>query len=230
MTEGGPTLAHFGFMIAAFWLVQIGAQILLAVLSAPFTPWGHFPYFSVVWSVLAADLVLLLLIYRAFHAQHYVTWRSIGGCRPTLPLPTVMLLVLVTMAFVYFLDFAYVEWLGQEYSQDLEEVFDGLLRQRNYLSFSVLIFSTVIGAPILEEVVFRGFLQTALTKYMRPWIAVILSALIFAAVHFDLDVFPLLFVMGLLLGWLYAYTRSIWPSVALHFLNNSVAVVLLVLP
>jgi len=225
--EIGPNIKHFLVMIVAFWVVQFGAQILLAVLSVPFTPTGHLPYFSVAWGIALADLVLVILIYRAFHAQQYVTWRSIGGVSPRQSIPVLVLLVLGALGLIYIIELAFADWLGLEYSQDIEEVFNGLRSQQNTLSYFLLVFSTVIGAPILEEIVFRGFLQTALANRIGDFLAVIISSTIFGLIHFDLDAMPLLIVMGLFLGGLYSITRSIWPSVALHMVNNGLAVYLL---
>jgi membrane protease YdiL (CAAX protease family) len=52
-------------------------------------------------------------------------------------------------------------------------------------------------------------------------LAVILSAFIFAAVHNDLPSFPVLFCIGILLALLRWRTRSLWPGILLHLLNNA---------
>jgi membrane protease YdiL (CAAX protease family) len=56
-----------------------------------------------------------------------------------------------------------------------------------------------------------------------------LSALIFAAAHFDPASFPVLFFIGLALAIARWRTRSIWPGIILHLLNNGLSAVLVVL-
>lgn len=78
-----------------------------------------------------------------------------------------------------------------------------------------------------EELFFRGIILRyglQLTKNMH--VSVWLSAIVFTVVHLEyLNAFPILF-MGLLLGYLYVYSGSIWWNVLLHFLNNAMIVLI----
>ena len=77
-----------------------------------------------------------------------------------------------------------------------------------------------------EEMTFRGVLQQSLTRKMNPHVAIILSAAIFSFIHFQFYGFlPRLF-LGLLLGYMFYITGSLWTSMLMHFLNNGTAVVL----
>lgn len=80
--------------------------------------------------------------------------------------------------------------------------------------------------PIAEEIVFRGAiqhtLQVALGKRYH-WIAIVISALIFGFIHFNLAQGVHAFVIGLLLGWMFYRTGSILPGLVFHWVNNSVA-------
>lgn len=84
-----------------------------------------------------------------------------------------------------------------------------------------LLLLAVFVAPLCEEVLFRGFLFTGFQRSMPLAWAVVLSALIFAAAHNDLPSFPVLFCIGLLLALLRWRTRSLWPGILLHLLNNA---------
>lgn len=84
----------------------------------------------------------------------------------------------------------------------------------------------VIGllAPMAEEVVFRGAILRSLLRWnQRHWLCIAISALIFAAMHFNPAQMPHAFATGLLLGWMYWRTGSILPGVAFHWVNNSIA-------
>ena len=78
----------------------------------------------------------------------------------------------------------------------------------------------VIVAPICEELFFRGFLLQGLRQNMPAWAAIGVSSLIFAAAHLSLGSFPILLILAIFLGILRVATRSIWPGVILHTLNN----------
>jgi len=75
-------------------------------------------------------------------------------------------------------------------------------------------------APVAEEVAFRGYAQSALRTWARPWPAVASGAFLFAAMHLDPVRFPAVLLLGLAFGWMALRSGSIWPSVAAHAVNN----------
>ena len=78
-----------------------------------------------------------------------------------------------------------------------------------------------------EELTFRGVLQQALTRKMKnPHVAIILSAAIFSFIHFQFYGFLPRMFLGVLLGYMFYVTGSLWTSMLMHFLNNGTAVVL----
>ena len=60
----------------------------------------------------------------------------------------------------------------------------------------------------------------SLTKYMPPWSAVGLTALIFACVHFSCQRFLPLLVLGIVFGGLYAESRNLLAAITAHSLWN----------
>lgn len=92
-----------------------------------------------------------------------------------------------------------------------------------------LLLLAVFVAPVCEEVLFRGFLFAGFLRGMPLAWAVILSAFIFAAAHNDPASFPVLFCIGLLLALLRWRTRSLWPGILLHLLNNAWSAVSIIL-
>lgn len=77
-----------------------------------------------------------------------------------------------------------------------------------------------------EELTFRGLLQQSLVRRCKnPHVGIILSAAVFAFIHFQFYGFlPRLF-LGILLGYLFHYSGSLWTSILMHFINNGSAVV-----
>ena len=77
-----------------------------------------------------------------------------------------------------------------------------------------------------EEMTFRGVLQQSLTRKMNPHVAILLSAAIFSFIHFQFYGFLPRMFLGVLLGYMFYITGSLWTSMLMHFLNNGTAVVL----
>lgn len=111
-----------------------------------------------------------------------------------------------------------------------------LLEQMNLPDVNAELFATIMAtpwgylaicifAPLVEEVVFRGAILRALLESYRPWIAILISALFFAVVHFNPAQMPHAFLIGVLMGWMYWRTGSIIPGILLHWVNNTVAFV-----
>ncbi len=95
-----------------------------------------------------------------------------------------------------------------------------------------LLASAVVIAPVLEELIFRGLVQTALLNECGDrwrWAVVVAASMIFAGVHIGQpwQVLPSLFVLALVLGWLYERTGRLWASVLVHAGFNAVNVVLM---
>lgn len=89
-----------------------------------------------------------------------------------------------------------------------------------------LVLSIIAGSlltPLGEEFAFRGVLTSALLPRMPAWAAIVLGAAVFALAHGINPVLPTAFVVGLVSGFLFHRTGSIWPSVAVHAGNNTVA-------
>ncbi|MCH8015656.1 MAG: CPBP family intramembrane metalloprotease [Acidobacteria bacterium] len=88
--------------------------------------------------------------------------------------------------------------------------------------------TTVILAPIFEELIFRGYLYTSmLTAFKRERERLVVNAMLFAAAHVFLAAFLFgaeipyyIFVLGYLLAKLYERSRSVLPCILLHALNN----------
>ena len=80
---------------------------------------------------------------------------------------------------------------------------------------------------VSEEFIFRGAIQQTCAKWFdNHHIASIVTAAVFSLIHFDLFNFIPRFIMGIVLGYLFYFSGSIWTSVCVHFFNNGVIVVM----
>ena len=89
----------------------------------------------------------------------------------------------------------------------------------------VFLFYVSILAPLVEEIVFRGIIMGSLRRF-GDCFALLLSALLFAAVHINLAQAPNAFLMGLVMGYFTLCTGSLWTGVLIHMLNNSLVILL----
>jgi hypothetical protein len=92
-------------------------------------------------------------------------------------------------------------------------------------------FLVILAAPISEETFFRGFVFRGMRQALRFPVAAVISAVIFGAFHYtgtsSLTVLPQLAVLGLALAWIYERTGSIYPTMAVHAVNNALAFIIL---
>jgi membrane protease YdiL (CAAX protease family) len=106
--------------------------------------------------------------------------------------------------------------------QTNDQVLLALSKYAPLTTYATLIVAVFV-APICEEVFFRGFVFAGLLRGMPLVWAIVFSSLIFGVAHFDVGSFAVLFIIGLALAFLRWRTRSIWPGIMLHMLNNGIA-------
>jgi membrane protease YdiL (CAAX protease family) len=132
--------------------------------------------------------------------------------------------VVCTYLFMFGLDgLGYSEWLVQTFGKKIE-MQDAL---RVYQEADAVIIrllmaiSVVIIAPIVEEVVFRGYIYTVTKRYTARLFSTLLSAILFAVVHnYIPGLVPLAF-LAILLTISYEITGSLWAPISIHALFNA---------
>jgi membrane protease YdiL (CAAX protease family) len=88
----------------------------------------------------------------------------------------------------------------------------------------VMLIALVIGAPVSEELLFRGFLLSALAKSRTGfWGAAVISNTAWTLTHLPWSWAPnfIIFVFGLLLSFILSRTGSVWPCVLAHCIANA---------
>lgn len=108
---------------------------------------------------------------------------------------------------------------------DLPNTMENLFQEM--MTHPLGIFATVVMAPVMEELLFRGAIQGHLMRiWKNPTWAILLSSLLFGLVHGNPAQIPFAFIVGLGLGWMYYVTGSLAPCFFMHFVNNGSAVVI----
>lgn len=133
-------------------------------------------------------------------------WWGLGGYFAALPL--VILISAINQQI----------WQGQGGSNPILPI---VLAEKDGVALLIFFVTAAIAAPIFEEILFRGFLLTSLTRYLPTWGAIALSSVIFAVAHLSLsEVLPLT-VLGMVLGFVYVRSGNLLSSMLLHGLWNS---------
>lgn len=93
-----------------------------------------------------------------------------------------------------------------------------------------MIAAAVLGAPIVEEVLYRGCLQAGIVGLSAPpWTAIVITSGLFTAMHIaivDWNALVTLFALSLVMGWVYERTGRLSAAVLLHMLFNGLNVAL----
>lgn len=91
-------------------------------------------------------------------------------------------------------------------------------------AFAAFFVVVSVVAPVIEELIYRGLGFSLLAPY-GTWVAIVVTGVLFGASHGLLIALPILTVFGLVIGWLRARVRSVYPPMILHGLFNGVALI-----
>lgn len=89
-----------------------------------------------------------------------------------------------------------------------------------------MFFLLCLVAPVTEEILFRGLILRGLLRRFRAWPAIFLSSMLFAVMHLNPWQTITAFGLGVIFGWYYHRTGSLWPCIIGHALNNLMVVVI----
>ena len=118
-------------------------------------------------------------------------------------------------------------WILDKNADDLSDAARELTDRASGVGILLLVVLVVIGAPIVEELFFRGFLMGALERTTgRAW-GLWISALFFGAVHFEPLQFAALVLFGLIAGWLVQHYGRLGPAIFAHMGFNAVTIAIL---
>lgn len=243
-TERIPGIGVALGLIVLYFLLQVAASLLLAAVIGVVEGVSH-PGGKTVWvtvqalmqqpamqttlvmfSLGVAAALLFLLVWRrwprlCFQAQP-------PGFGFTLPERQSFLLLAVLVGLAApVLGGLLTQWFAQGHpvTQDIQQ-----LGGRTPLGLRIPLVLLVISlGPMVEELLFRGVLLSALLQRWRAVPSVLISSALFGLAHlsglqFQWFALPQLILLALLLAWLRMRSGSIWPAVVAHGTNNLLAV------
>lgn len=107
-----------------------------------------------------------------------------------------------------------------------EEMMMAFSATKNIGGLLVNLLMIAVIAAVGEELIFRGLIQKLMTQMFRnAHLAVLITAVLFSAFHFQFFSFLPRFVLGIVMGYLLYYGQSIWYPILAHFVNNAMGVI-----
>ncbi|MDQ5913337.1 MAG: protease family protein [Patescibacteria group bacterium] len=205
---------------ALFLFVQALSASLLVPIKDLVAPNVQVLLFGV--ASVATLFLLLSIIKRTIHAS----WQSIGLKLPRLNsflevAPSLILYFLLSFA-VTSLAIKFVPGFDVEQAQDV-----GFKALEQPLELLAAFITLVVLTPVFEETLFRGVLFKGLRHRVPFWLSAVITSLIFAAAHMQLNVAIDTFALSLILCFLVERSTSIYPAILLHALKNALAFSLL---
>jgi len=186
----------------------------------------HYSIFT-LFAYLLQTFVSLGIIYLFTFNKYKIKLKDLGFV--SIPwvktLVYVFFLWLLTTILLTSLDQFFLQIWGQSVNGFLPQDDHVPLFGDNVFGHFSLIFSAFIIAPISEEIMFRGFIMQGLFKYFSPLISILLTALIFAGLHFEFSSIIPLFMIGSVLGWIFYKKKSIYACLLFHAINNGIALI-----
>ncbi|MDU2489746.1 MAG: CPBP family intramembrane glutamic endopeptidase [Clostridium celatum] len=156
-------------------------------------------------------LIITIFINKSFNTSNEVTNKFKIRKRDYLFAP----LLVISYIFITYGWFDYIL-----FSIPTGDMFESAMEYFESLPIVILLIETCIIAPIFEEVLYRGILLKGLINKYNSKRAIVYSALIFGIAHLNIPQGINAFLLGLILGTVFYYTRSIYLCMIMHFVNN----------
>lgn len=113
-----------------------------------------------------------------------------------------------------------------EMERNAEILTEEFLRTDSAGTFLINLLMIAILPAIGEEIIFRGILQKHLVSATRRrWVGILIAAALFSAFHLQFRGFIPRFALGIIFGYLYEWSRSLWLPILAHFTNNAIATI-----
>lgn len=163
-------------------------------------------------STAAGITILVVWLRRGPSIREYLALRATGRLTLLRWLAAAAALAALLDGLAYLLGYPAVpDWVAEVY--------------RTAVFLPLLVFAFVVVAPVVEEMVFRGFLFEGVRgSRLRDAATIVVAALVWAAVHVQYEWFYIgqVFAVGLLLGAARSLTASLVPPIAMHALHNAI--------
>jgi len=179
-------------------------------------------FFSAIGTFVTPILIYGYLVNFDFHLKKSFNRQSV------LVVLAIMILItpLVSFLLEWNMTINFPDWI-LKYDMNSEAIVLAFLNMNNYwdLLFNIIIMAII--PAIGEELLFRGLLQQSLIKQIgNIHVSIFITAFLFSAIHLHFNgLVPRIF-LGIVLGYLFYWSKSLWIPIIAHFTNNAMAIIL----
>lgn len=225
----GISGAYFvSFLLIQLWISLAASFFVMASLAGTVNPIMNFGGFMEAYAekttqnltgmILASNLVTVLGFWAFFRLREKSFLREIGLV-PT-DWQNLALAVLFGIGMCFTIDLVTIFLpIPEKMMEQFAEAHGNLWEGNVLLTF----LSVSLAGPVSEEICFRGLCYTRLKQGMRPIWAGLIASIFFGLAHGD----PVWFLVGFLAGaataWIFEITGSLWTSILVHVVNNSIS-------
>ena len=150
--------------------------------------------------------------------------------------PLVMAAMILTISFMKLIT-------HQEYKMERHQELNLIIEYPELPLRILIVIVAVLVAPVLEEMLFRGLVQTTIRSLFesqlsmsgnsesnehsgpRIWLAIVITSMFFALMHANAGHWPALFVLGVCMGYTYEKSGSLLRSIFIHMLFNATTII-----
>jgi len=181
-----------------------------------------------VWASFARRLKGFGLNIRSIHKDFFAAFVNLLTVWPLMMAAITLTMLIGKLVF------------GSEYQISQHEQLE-MISVYSQWQLRILVFIvTVVIAPVLEEMIFRGLFQTVIRSLLETrslelegrhhaWVAIFISSGLFSVVHGNIPHWPALFLLGVCLGYAYEKSGSLFRPIFIHAFFNAVTVILVLL-
>lgn len=114
---------------------------------------------------------------------------------------------------------------AQELENNYKNAMMNMAHMKSLTDYLLALLVMALAPAVFEEVLFRGAFQQVFVGWTKnAWAGIIITSILFSAIHFSFFGFLPRIALGLILGLIFYYTNNLWLSILLHFLNNGFVV------
>ena len=183
-------------------------------------------YLKLVQLLTGLGLFIVPILLHAYLVDYKFKFNSVSRQSILLVITIIMLITpFISLLLEWNMQIPFPEWV-LAFENNSEVIIEAFLKMDGFWDLLYTLLVMAIVPAIWEELIFRGYLQQTAYNWLRnPHVAILIIAFLFSAIHFHIEAIIPRFFLGVLLGYLYYWSKSLWLPILAHFVNNAQAVI-----
>ena len=212
--------------IVIMYVCQLIAGIIISYAFKMVKPANEMPLEMIgLASILLSGIMILTFFWWDARRSGQAFYAEIGLQPSKIKNAKAVLWVLIALAATHFLAWIYRSLILPAFSHEGvigggTKMFSFIQSNGGVLEMSGFLLLALVVGPVMEEVVFRGYLQSSLAKKMPVWAAILITSVVFTIGHSPMLLWPMYFLYSATWGWILFKTGSVKMAILIHILSN----------